>query len=127
MILKSMSNTVFAKTMENVRKNRDINLATTEGRRNYLIPEQNYHTTIFFSENLVATKKKKTQIFMNKPVHLGVSILEISKIVMYEFWYDYMKLKYGGKGKLCYMDTYSFIVYIKTEEIYIDIVKDVEM
>ena len=64
MILKSMSNTVFAKTMENVRKNRDINLATTEGRRNYLIPEQNYHTTNFFSENLVATKMKKTQIFM---------------------------------------------------------------
>ena len=51
---------------------------------------------------------------MNKPVHLGLSILELSKILMYEFWYDYVKPKYGEKAKLCYMDTDSFIVYIKT-------------
>ena len=51
---------------------------------------------------------------MNKPVHSGLSILELSKTLMYEFWYDYLKLKYGGKAKLCYMDTDSFIVYIKT-------------
>ena len=63
---------------------------------------------------------------MNKPVYLGLSILELSKVLMYEFWYDYVKPKYGEKAKLCYMDTDSFIVYIKTGDIYKDIAKDVE-
>ena len=62
---------------------------------------------------------------MNKPVYLGLSILELSKILMYEFWYDYVKPKYGEKAKLCYMDTDSFIVYIKTD-IYKDIAEDFE-
>ena len=56
---------------------------------------------------------KTMQILMNKPVYLGLSILEISKTVMHESWYDYVKLKYGGKVKLCYMDTHSFAAYIK--------------
>ena len=63
---------------------------------------------------------------MNKPDHLELSILELSKILMYEFWYDYVKPKYGEKAKLCYMDTNSFIVYIKTDDIYKDIAEDVE-
>ena len=63
---------------------------------------------------------------MNKPVYLGLSILESSKILMYEFWYDYVKPKYDEKAKLCYIDTDSFIVYTKTDDIYIDIAKDVE-
>ena len=63
---------------------------------------------------------------MNKPVYLGLSILEISKIVKYEFWYDYMRPKYGEKVKLCYMDADNFIVYIKKENTYLDNVKDVE-
>ena len=63
---------------------------------------------------------------MNKPVYLCLSILEISKIVMDEFWYNYVKLKHGEKAKLCYMHTDSFIVYIKTEDINSDIAKDVE-
>ena len=66
-------------------------------------------------------KKKKTEILMNKPVHLGLSILELSKILMHEFWYDYVKPKYGEKAKLCYMDTDSFIVYIKTDDTYKDV------
>ena len=63
---------------------------------------------------------------MNKPVYLGLSILEIGKIVMYEFWYDYVKPKYGKKAKLCYTDKNSFIVYIKTQGIYWDVAKDAE-
>ena len=64
---------------------------------------------------------------MNKPVYLGLSILELNKIVTYEFWYEYVKQKYGEKAKLCYMDTnVVYIVYIKTEDIYVDIAKDVE-
>ena len=64
---------------------------------------------------------------MNKSVYLGLSILGMGKIVMYEFWYDYMKPKCGEKSNLCYMDAYSFIVYIKTEDIYADIAKDFEI
>ena len=63
---------------------------------------------------------------MNKPVHLGLSILELSKILMYEFWYDYIKSKYDEKVKLWYMDKDSFIVYIKTDDIYKDVAEDVE-
>ena len=63
---------------------------------------------------------------MNKPVYLGLSILDLSKTVMYEFWYDYVKPKYGENAKLCYMDTDSFTVHVKTEDIYDDIAEDVE-
>ena len=70
--------------------------------------------------------KKKTKILMNKSVYLGLSILELSKIMMHEFRYDYVKPKSDGKAKLCYMDTDSFIVYIKTYDIYNDIAEDVE-
>ena len=76
--------------MENVRKHRDIKLATTERRRNYLVSEPNYHTTKSFTENILAIeikKKTKTDILMNKSVYLGLSILEWSKILRYEFWY----------------------------------------
>ena len=69
---------------------------------------------------------KKTEILINKPVNLGLSVLGFSKILMYEFWYDYVKPKYNEKVKLCYMDTDRFIVYIKTEDIYKDITEDVE-
>ena len=63
---------------------------------------------------------------MNKPVYLGSSILDLSKTVMYEFWYDYVKPKYGANAKICYMDTDSFIVHVKTDYIYKNIVQDVE-
>ena len=63
---------------------------------------------------------------MNKPIYLGLSILEISKLLMYEFWYDYMKPKYGNNIKLCYMDTDSFVMNIKTEDFYKVIASDVE-
>ena len=99
-----MNNSVFGKTMENVIKHRDNKLVITERRRNYLVPEPNYHTTKFFMENLLALEMKKTEILMNKPVYLGLSILELSKILMYEIWYDYVKPKYGEKAKLCYMN-----------------------
>ena len=83
-----MNNAVFGKAMENVRKHRDIKLVTTEKRRNYLVLERNYHTTKFSPENVLAIEMRKTQILMNKPVYLGLSILDLSKTVMYEFWYD---------------------------------------
>ena len=103
-----MNNAVFGKTMDNVRKHRDIKLVTTE-KRNYLVLELNYHATKFFTEYLLAIEMKKTQI---------LSILQLSKILMYEFGFDYVKPKYGEKVKLCYIDTDSFIVYNKTDDIY---------
>ena len=121
-----MNNAVFGKTMENVRKHRDIKLVTTDKRRNQLVSEPSYHTAKWFSENLLAIEMKRTKIKMNKLVYLGLSILQISKTLMYEFWYDYMKPKYGENEKLCYMDTDSFIMHIKTEDFYKDIANDVE-
>ena len=107
--------------MNNVRKHRDIKLVTTDKRRNQLVSEPNYHTTKWFSENLFAIEMKKVEVKMNKPVYLGLSILEISKTLMYEFWYDYIKAKYQNNSKLCYMDTDSSIINIKTEDFYKDI------
>ena len=80
-----MNNAVFGETMKYVRKHRDIKLITTERRRNYLVSEPNYHATKFFTENLLAIEMKKTEILMNKPVHLGLLIIELSKILRYEF------------------------------------------
>ena len=82
---KLMNNAVFQNAMENVRKHRNIKLAITERRRNYLVSEPNYYTTKFFTESLLPMKMKKTEILMNKPVCLGLSILELSEILMYEF------------------------------------------
>ena len=108
-----MNNAVFGKTMENVRKHRNVKLVTTERRRNYLVSEPNYHTTKFFSEDLLATEMRKTQLLMNEHIYLDLSILGLSKTVIFEFWYDYVKVKYGENAKLCYMDTGSFIVHEK--------------
>ena len=69
---------------------------------------------------------KKTKVKMNRPIYLGLSILEISETLMYEFWYDYMKSKYNNDVKLCYMDTDSFIMNIKANDFYEDIASDVE-
>ena len=123
---KLMNNSVLGKTMENVRKHRDIKLATADKARNQLVSELNYHTTKWLSENLLATEMKKTKVKMNKPVYLGLSILEISKTLMYKFWYNYMKRKYGDTVKLCYMGTDSFIMHIKKEDFCKDIANDVE-
>ena len=123
---KLMNNAVFGKTMENVRKHRDIKLVKTDHKRNKLVSEPNYHTINLISGNLLIIEMKKVRLKMNKPIYLGLSILEISKIIMYEFWYDYMKKKYGDMVKLCYMDTDSLIMNIKTKDFYKDIAQDFE-
>ena len=80
----------------------------------------------YISEDLSIIEMNKTKVKMNKPIYLGLSILDISKILMYEFWYDYMKLKYKNKMKLCYMDTDSLLMNIKTNDFYKDISCDVD-
>ena len=123
---KLMNNAVFGKTMENVRKHRDIKLVKTDYKRNKLVSEPNYHTMKLISENLSIIEINKVKVKMNKPIYLGLSILEISKIIMYEFWSDYMKKKCGYMVKLCYTDTDSLIMNIKTKDFYKDITRDVE-
>ena len=123
---KLMNNSVFGKTMENVRNHRDIKLVTSDKRRKRLVSEPNYHSHKKFSDHLMAIEMKKTRVKMTKPLYLGMSILDISKTLMYKFWYDYIKPKYGDRAKLCYMDTDSFVIHIITEDFYEDIAIDVE-
>ena len=108
------------------KKHRDIKLVPTDKRRNKLVSEPNYHTMNYISEDLSIIEMNKTKVKTNKHIYLGLSILEISKLLMYEFWYDYMKPKYGSNVKLYYMDTDSFIINIKTLDFYKDIANDVE-
>ena len=125
-LFKLMNNAVFGKTMENIRKHRDIKMVTTDEKRNKLVSEPNYHTMNYISEDLSIIEMNKTKVKMNKPMYLGLSILDISKILMYKFWFHYTKPKYGNRAKLCYMDTDSFIMSIKTNDFYKDIANDVE-
>ena len=125
-LFKLMNNSVFGKTMENIRKPRDIKLVTTGKKRSKLVSEPNYQTINLISEDLSIIEMKKTKVKMNKPIYLGLSILEISKTLMYEFWYDYMKPKYNNDVKLCYMDMDSFMMNIKANYFYKDIANDVE-
>ena len=122
---KLMNNAVFGKTMENVRKHRDIKLVKTDKKRNNLVSEPNFHKMKLIDNNLAIIEMRKVKVKMNKPIYLGLSILEISKITIYEFWYDYVKIKYEDKARLCYMDTDSFVVNIKTKDFYKDISQDV--
>ena len=122
---KLMNNAVFGKTMENVKKHRDIELVKTDKKRNKLVSEPNFHTMKLIDNNLAIIEMRKVKVKMNKPIYLGLSILDISKITMYEFWYDYVKIKYEDKARLCYMDTDSFVVNIKTKDFYKDISQDV--
>ena len=112
--------------MENVRNHRDIRLVISDKRRKRLVSEPNYHSHKKVSARLMAIEMKKIGVKMIKPLYLGISILDISKTLMYEFWYDYIGPKYGDKAKLCYTDTDSFIINIKTEDFFEDISNDVE-
>ena len=123
---KLMNNSVFGKTMENVRNHRDIKIVTTDKRRSILASEPNYHSTKHISKDLLIMEMKKTEVKMNKPIYLGQAILDLCKRLMYEFWYDYIKPKYDDKARLCYMDTDTFVIYIETEDFDKDIANDVE-
>ena len=122
---KLMNNSVFDKTMENVRNHRKIKIVTTDKQRSKFVSEPNYHTTKYISEDLLVMEMKKTEVKMNKPLYLGEAI-DIGKTLMYEFWYDYIKSKYKDKARLCYMNTDRFIINIKTQDFYEDIADNVE-
>ena len=122
---KLMNNSVFSKMMENIRKHKDIKLVTID--KDYLknAMKPNFKSRVLFGENLMGCKMGKVKVIMNEPVYLSQAILDLSKIIMYEFHYDYMLLKYGDNLKLCYMDTDPLVYDIRTENFYTDIADDV--
>ncbi|XP_057296161.1 uncharacterized protein LOC130625103 [Hydractinia symbiolongicarpus] len=124
---KLMNNSVFGKTMENQRIHKDIRLATKKQQYEKLVMKPNFKGSICFSETLMGVEMQKIKVVLNKPIYLGPAILDLSKIVMYEFHYDYMRLKYADNLKLCHMDTDSFVYHIKTDHFYKDIADDVAL
>ena len=122
---KLMNNSVFGKTMENIRKHRDIKLVSDEDKFQKTVKKPNFKTSVLLGENLMGCEMEKIKVVMNKPVYLGQAILDLSKLVMYEFHYDYMRRRYDSQNlKLCYMDTDCLVYHIKTEDFYADIAKD---
>ena len=110
-----MNNSVFRKRMENIRKHRTIKLITNREAYLKAVMKPNFKSSVLFGENLMGCEMGKIKVVMNKLVYLGQAILDLSKIVMYEFHYDYMMQKYPEGLTLCYMDTDSLIYDIKTE------------
>ena len=124
---KLMNNSVFGKMMENIRKHRNIKLVTTEEKYLRTVMKPNFKSGVLFGENLMGCEMGKIKVVMNKLVYLVQTILDLSKIVMYEFHYDYMVPKYSDRLKLCYMDMDSLVYHIKTEDFYADTADDVQM
>ena len=124
---KLMNNSVFGKTMEKIRNRVDVKLVNTLEKAKKLIAKPNLKgPPKIFSENLISVHMKKTSLLMNKPVYLGACILDLSKTIMYDFHYNYIKAKYGDKAKLLFTDTDSLMYEIETEDFYKDISEDVK-
>ena len=124
---KLMNISVFGKTMENIKRHKNIKLVNN--KEDYLksVMKLNFKSGTLLGPDLMSCEMGKVKVVMNKLVYLGQAILDLSKTIMYEFHYDYMKQKYSeDKLKLCYMDTDSLIYSIRTEDFYRDIAEDVE-
>ena len=118
---KLMNNLVFGKTIENIRNRVDVKLVTSQKQAEKYIYRPNYTGRTVFSDNLVAIHMGKTSIYMNKPIYLGMCILGISKTLMYDFYYGFIKKMYGDKVKLLFTDTDSLMFVVETEDFYKDI------
>ena len=123
---KLMNNAVFGKTMKNIRKHRSIKLVTNQEAYLKAVMKPNFKSGVRFRPSLMGCEMGKIKVVMNKPVYLGQAILDLSKIVMYGFHYDYMKQKYPEGLTLCYMNTDSLIYDIETDHFYKDIAEDVK-
>ena len=127
---KLMNNSVFGKTMENIRNRVNVKLVNSPEKFKKLVAKPNYESRKILNdndnENLVSVHMKKTSLTMNKPVYLGMSILDLSKTLMYDFHYGYIKRKYGNRAKLLFTDTDSFLYEIQTEDFYKDISGDIK-
>ena len=123
---KLMNNSVFGKTMENIRNRVNIKLVTDKKKAERLAAKPNFKHCNIFNENLIAIHMKKTFLTFNKPVYLGMHILELSKTLMFDFHYNYIKKKYGDNAKLLFTDTDSLMYEIRAEDFYEDIKGDVK-
>ena len=123
---KIMNNSVFGKTMENIRNRVNIKLVTDKKKAERLAAKPNFKHCNIFNKNLIAIHMKKTFLTFDKPVYLGMHILELSKTLMFDFHYNYIKKKYGDKAKLLFTDTDSLMYEIQTEDFYEDIKGDVK-
>jgi hypothetical protein len=118
---KLLNNAVFGKTMENVRNRVDIRLINDEEIFKKTSAKPNFEMAQIYDENLVAVQMKKTKTILDKPIYVGMSVLDLSKLHMYKFHYDYIKEKYGDKAKLLFTDTDSLTYHIQTDDLYKDI------
>ena len=123
---KLMNNAVFGKTMENIRNRVDVKLVNNKKRAEKLSAKPNFKHCNIFCEDLVAIHMKMTKLDFDKPVYLGMCILDLSKTLMYDFHYNYIKKKYENKAKLLLTDTDSFMYEIQTKDFYKDISRDVK-
>ena len=121
---KLMNNSVFGKTMENIRKRVDVRLVTSKEKLLKLSSKPTYVSSKIFNENLVAVHKIKETLTMNRPAYIGMCILDLSKTLMYDFHYNYIKQNYGNKAKLLFTDTDSLTYEIETTDAYLDFWND---
>ena len=121
---KLMNNSVFGKTMENIRKRVDVRLVTSKEKLLKLASKPTYVSSKIFSENLVAVHKIKETLTLNRPAYVGMCIIDLSKTLMYDFHYNYIKSKYGDKAKLLFTDTDSLTYEIETKDVYADFWSD---
>ena len=115
-----MNNSVYGKTMENVRKHGDYELVNTPERFQKLVNKPLFKHRHIINEDLVIVEKDKHTVELNKPIYMGMSILDYSKIHMYSFYYDVMKPKYKDNIKLVYTDTDSYVIKVETDDLYED-------
>ena len=123
---KLMNNSVFGKTIENIRKRQNVILVDDRKLANKLSSKPNFEKVTIFDENLIACHMKKTEVYFNKPIYVGQAILDLSKTLMFDFHYNYIKNKYGDKAELLFTDTDSLMYLIQTQDFYHDINKDVK-
>ena len=123
---KLANNSVFGKTMENIRKRVDVRLVTTEKQALKLVAKPNFDRRVGFTENLAAVHMKKTKLKFDKPVYLGACILDISKLLMYDFHYGFIRKMYGDNARLLFTDTDSLAYEIQTEDFYKDITPHIQ-
>ncbi|CAH3155093.1 unnamed protein product, partial [Porites evermanni] len=122
---KLMNNSVFGKTIENIRKRQNIHLIDNRKKAVKLSSRPNFDRVTIFDKSLIAAHTKKTEVYFNKPVYVGQAILDLSKTLMFNFHYTYIKEKYKNKAELLFTDTDSLLYEIKTKDFYLDICPDV--
>ena len=120
-----MNNSVFGKTIENIRKRQSVEIMDDRKKALKLSSKPNFDRVTIFDENLVAVHMKKTEVYFNKPIYVGQAILDLSKTLMFDFHYNFIKKKYGNKAELLFTDTDSLMYLIQTDDFYSDIKHDI--